>query len=165
MAVVGLAYLPHLLSVGWRVLGYLPGYLREEKYAGGGRFLVAGALRVPVHLAGPVSVLALASVVALVVWRRPPVPQAACLLLGGLLLVASPVQPWYAVSLLAVATIAARPSWAVVLVAGYPYFWAVILNEGHTTGVGQLAYTLAAAVVVLAAVRAASAGTARRAAD
>ncbi|MDP9075017.1 MAG: glycosyltransferase 87 family protein, partial [Actinomycetota bacterium] len=150
--VLALAYLPHVVAVGWRVLGYLPGYLREEKYDQGGRFLVAGALRVPAHLAGPVSALALVAAVAFVLWRRPPVAQAACLLLGVVLLATSPVQPWYAVSLLAMATVAARPVWAVVVVAGYPYFWAVILNQGHTTEVGQLAYTAAAVVVAVVAV-------------
>ncbi|MEO7517721.1 MAG: glycosyltransferase 87 family protein, partial [Acidimicrobiales bacterium] len=31
-AVCTLAYLPHVLAVGVKVLGYLPGYLKEEKY-------------------------------------------------------------------------------------------------------------------------------------
>ncbi len=41
---VVMAYLPHVLAVGLRVLGYLSGYLHEEGYAHGGRFLLAGAL-------------------------------------------------------------------------------------------------------------------------
>src|SRR5205085_117907 len=35
-AVAVAGYLPHVAAVGWRVVGYLPGYLREEHYVGGG---------------------------------------------------------------------------------------------------------------------------------
>ena len=37
---VALSYLPHVLAIGPDVLGYLPGYLREERYTSGGRFLL-----------------------------------------------------------------------------------------------------------------------------
>ena len=48
--VVAVGYLPHVLGVGTKVLGYLPGYLREEDYDAGGRYLLAGLLGLP---AGP----------------------------------------------------------------------------------------------------------------
>ena len=101
--VCAVAYLPHVVRVGARVLGYLPGYLREEHYAGGGRFLIAAALHGPGHSAAGASILGLLGVAAWVWWRRPPAPAGTALLLGALLLATSPVQPWYAVSLLAVA--------------------------------------------------------------
>jgi len=153
-AVLGvLAYLPHVVRVGRRVLGYLPGYLNEEHYNTGARFLLASLTRLP---AGPVSVLALAGVVAWVLVRRPPVPVAASLLFGTVLLTASPVQPWYAVTLLAVATVAAAPWWAAVAAAGYPYFFAIILGDPHATGYGQVAYGVALVVVAAAGVITAS---------
>ena len=37
---VALSYLPHVLAVGSAVIGYLPGYLKEEDYTNGGRFLL-----------------------------------------------------------------------------------------------------------------------------
>jgi hypothetical protein len=130
--------------VGPKVLGYLPGYLKEEHYEGGGRYLIAEALRLPLHLGEPLAVLAVVAAVGWVLVRRPPAPTAAALLLGVLLLAVSPVQPWYAVSLLAVATVAGLPGWAVVTVAGYPYFFAVILANRHVVGIGQISYTVAA---------------------
>jgi len=67
------------------------------------------------------------------------------------LLAASPVQPWYAVSLVAVATVAGRPWWAGVALAGYPYFFAVILADRHAAGIGEIAYAAALAAAVVGA--------------
>ena len=39
-----LSYLPHVLAVGTGVIGYLPGYLKEEDYTNGGRFLLLAKL-------------------------------------------------------------------------------------------------------------------------
>lgn len=147
MCVVG--YLPHVVAVGGKVIGFLPGYLREEHYDGAGRYLVAAALRLPGSLAGPLSALALVAVGAWVWTRRPPAPVGAAALTGTLLLAASPVQPWYAVTLLAFATLAVTPQWTAVLAAGYPYFFAVILLHPNRVGIGQLVYAAAAAVALI----------------
>jgi hypothetical protein len=83
------------------------------------------------------------------VWaRRPSAPTGAAAIMGALLLAASPVQPWYAVTLLAFATLAVEPQWAAVVVAGYPYFFAVILLHPQRVGIGQVAYGLAAGAAV-----------------
>jgi hypothetical protein len=123
--------------------------LREEQYDGAGRYLVAGALHVPGELAGPLSALALAAAAAWVWVRRPPAPVGAAVLMGTLLAAASPVQPWYAVTLLAFATLAVAPRWTAIVAAGYPYFFALILLHPDRTAIGQLAYTAGAAAVLL----------------
>lgn len=147
-AVVGLSYLPHVLAVGTRVIGYLPGYLKEEKYDRGGRYLIAGVLGLSPDRTAAVALVGFAAVVAWVLWRRPAAPRACATLLGALLLAVTPVQPWYAVTLLAVATVAARPAWSAVAVAGYPYFFALILDYPTQVTVGRRAYGLALVVVV-----------------
>jgi hypothetical protein len=147
-AVVALGYLPHLIAVGLRVLGYLPGYLREERYEEGGRYLLAGLLGLP---AGPTALVAAAGVAGIAGWvllRRPVTPRGCAALLGGLLLAVTPVQPWYAITLLAVATIAALPRWSAVVVAGYPYFFALLLDSPHTVAIGRLSYGLALVVIL-----------------
>lgn len=148
--VVVAGYVPHVLEVGTKVVGFLPGYLREEHYDGAGRYLVAGALRVPGGVSGVVSALALVAAAVWVWQRRPAAPVGAAVLMGTLLLAASPVQPWYAVMLLAFAALAAEPIWAAVVAAGYPYFMAVILLHPQRAGIGQLAYGLAALTVAVA---------------
>ncbi|MDP8937788.1 MAG: DUF2029 domain-containing protein [Actinomycetota bacterium] len=150
-AVVALGYLPHVADVGTRVLGYLPGYLREEKYGEGGRYLLAGLLGLPATATAVVAGAGLAGVLGWVVLRGRDVPRAQAALLGALLLAATPVQPWYAVVLLTVATVAAAPVWAAVAAAGYPYFFAVILDHPHTVAIGRLSYGLALAAVAVAA--------------
>ena len=147
--VVVVGYLPHVAAVGLRVLGYLPGYLREEKYAEGGRYLLAGLLGLP---AGPTAMVAGAGLAAVAGWvllRRPDVPRGCAALIGGLLLAVTPVQPWYAVTLLAVATVAMRPAWTALAVAGYPYFFAVLLDSPHAVAIGRVWFLLALVVVVL----------------
>lgn len=149
------AYLPHVLRVGVHVLGYLPGYLREERYTTGGRFLLASAAHVPHPVAGLLTAAAAVAAVAWVAATRPDPPAGVAVMLGVLVLAASPVQPWYAVTLLACATIAARPAWSLVVAAGYPYFFAVILADRHAVFIGEVAYATACAAMVLAAVHAA----------
>ena len=148
-AVVGLAYLPHVAAVGLRVVGYLPGYLEEEKYGEGGRYLLAGILGLPPGVTAVVAGAGLLAVAAWVLRRRPEAPRACAALLGGLLLAVTPVQPWYAVALLAVAAVAARPGWSAVAVAGYPYFFAVILDHPHAVAIGRISYGLALVIVVV----------------
>jgi glycosyl transferase family 87 len=148
--VVVAGYLPHVLQVGTKVVGFLPGYFREERYDGAGRYLLAAALRVPGGVAGVLSALALVAASVWVWRRRPEAAVGATVLMGVLLLAVSPAQPWYAVTLLAFATLATEPIWAVVVAAGYPYFAAVILLHPQRVGIGQLSYGLAAAAVAVA---------------
>ena len=170
-AVCALAYLPHVLVVGPKVLGYLPGYLREERYDGGDRFLLLSLTRLP-SAALPVLAAAVMLAVVVLVWRADlPAHRSAPLLLGGLLLVATPVQPWYAVSVAALGLLDRAWWWAVLAVVAWPYFVAVILDDPAATGIGQAAYALALAVIAAAllarrraagAVAAAPGGTAPR---
>lgn len=148
-AVVTLAYLPHVATVGLDVLGYLPGYLQEERYGEGGRYLLAGLLGLPPALTAALAAAGLAGAAGWVLLRRPAVPRGCALLLGALLLAVTPVQPWYAVTLLAVATVAAAPAWSAVAIAGYPYFFAVLLDFPHAVAIGRMSYGLALAVLVV----------------
>jgi hypothetical protein len=148
-----LAYAPHVAAVGSRVLGYLPGYLREENYRSGGRFLIAHVLHVPHVAVVTVTVLGVVAVAVWVVIRRPSLPAASAAVIGALLLAASPAQPWYAVSLLALAAVARRPAWAAVVVAGYGAALSSVLAPAHAVTIGGWAYTAALVVVVAAAGR------------
>jgi hypothetical protein len=153
LVTVALGYLPHVVAVGGRVLGYLPDYLHEERYDAGGRYLLTGIVGLPAWAGGAVAAAAVAAAVAWVVVRRPAVPRGAAVLLGAALLAATPVQPWYAVTLLAVATIAAEPAWAVVAAAGYPYYFAVILDAPHAVALGRVGYGVALLAVAAASCR------------
>lgn len=150
-ALAAVAYLPHVAVVGPRVLGYLPGYLREERYDEGGRYLLAGALGLPAPVTALLAAAGVAAAAAWLLRRRPELPPAGAVVLGAVLLAVTPVQPWYAVALLAVATVAGAPAWSAVALAGYPYFFAVILDSPHASAIGRASYGLALVAVAVAA--------------
>ncbi len=147
------AYAPHVARVGAKVIGYLPGYLTEEHYHSGGRYLIANLLQVPDAWAGAVSFLGFALVVGWIVVRRPPLPSAAAAILAALLLATSPAQPWYAVTVLALATFATRPAWAAVVGGGYAAAFAVVLDRPGSAVIGGVGYTIALVVIVSMALR------------
>jgi hypothetical protein len=147
---VALAYLPHVIAVGPRVLGYLPGYLHEEGYAAGKRFLLLRALAIPDRWSAAVAAMMLASV-ALIAWRRVADPAAAggVVLLAAFLL-ATPVQPWYGLSLAAVAVLAGRPEWLTAAAAGYPLYLSLFTGSPPAWW-RSTSFALAAAVCAVAA--------------
>jgi len=152
-AVVAVSYLPHVLVVGPRVLGYLPGYLREEHYEGGGRFVLLGLVGLSGVAATVVAVLLL-TVTAVAVLRsnpaRVPVTVAALWTVGAALLVANPAQPWYSILLVALAVVEGRPEWLAVAIAAYPTYFTALLIGAPARLVGGASYAAAAAVVLAA---------------
>lgn len=154
-AVVAGSYLPHVLAVGPRVLGYLPGYLREEHYEGGGRFVLLSLVGLSGRAATVVAVVLLGAVAAAVVRSHParvPVTLAALWTVGAALLVANPVQPWYSILLVALAILEGRPEWLTVAVAAYPTYFTALLVGAPAREVGGASYAAAALVVGVATV-------------
>jgi Glycosyltransferase family 87 len=151
IAAVGLAYLPHVLAVGPQVLGYLPTYLQEENYGSGSRFLLLGLLGLTGQAAQGVALGLLAAAGLWTLCRRGDVPPArlAVTLVGIAFLIATPVQPWYAVLLVALIALSGAWEWLAVAVAGYPLYFAAVL-AGDTVRVGRLSYGAALAAVAVA---------------
>ncbi len=144
-----LSYLPHVLAVGTDVLGYLPGYLEEERYSEGSRYALVGLL----GLTGTAASAAVAGALAVAsLWAlrtRLPAPDAALRLFTVVLLLVTPVQPWYALLLVALASLCG--SWQVLPLAAAPYavYFAAVL-DADVLAAGRLAYG-AAAVATAAA--------------
>ncbi len=147
------AYLPHVLDVGLKVLGYLPGYLGEEQYDQGTRYLLVGLTGLSGAPATAVTAVLLLGVLGWVLRSDVDLATASVRLLTGVFLLVTPVQPWYALLLLALAT--ATGAWwaAAVALASYPLFFATIV-EGSGATAGRLSYGAAAVVVLVVAVRA-----------
>ncbi|MDQ6648699.1 MAG: glycosyltransferase 87 family protein [Actinomycetota bacterium] len=147
--VVGVGYLPHVLAVGTHVLGFLPDYLMEEKYDEGSRFVLLGLLGLSGRAAQAVALGSLA-VVALSVLRDrgQDVPGLALRLLGTAFLLATPVQPWYSLLLVAVVALDGRWEWLALGAAAYPLYFAAVL-DGDTVRVGRVSYSAALALIVI----------------
>jgi hypothetical protein len=153
-AAVGVfAYLPHVWAAGTRVVGYLPGYFQEEHYGSGGRFLVLGTLPVggrPLVLLAAATVLA-AGVLAFRSGLNPVTSTA--MVFSVVLIVVSPVQPWYAVVAAGLGILAGAPWLALIGLMAEPYYAAVVLDYRHQIGVGQLCYLVTALVLLVMVVR------------
>jgi alpha-1,6-mannosyltransferase len=124
IAVVVAAYLPYI-GVGWRVLGFLPGYVTEENLASGSGFWLLDICRRIVLV--PLSIyLAVAAVVmmglAIGALRQPSHPSSsppwATALAIAAMFFASPHYPWYFVWLVALLTVTPWwPGWWLTLAA------------------------------------------------
>jgi Glycosyltransferase family 87 len=146
-----IVYLPHVLAVGSGVIGFLPGYLQQEGYANGSRFLLVGLL-VPGKW-GFVAAFAILATVALVVLRRgdPDRPwRGAVVMTGVALAVATPPFPWYAMLLVMLVAFDGRVEWLGFAMVRY------LANSSALPGARipvldalRAAYGLALAVVVV----------------
>ena len=110
-------YLPHVLAVGGRVIGYLPGYLGEEGYANGARFALLSWL--PAPLVRPTAALVLATVAVRVYQTGDPDRpwRGAAVLVAATLLVTAPIYPWYVLLLAMLVGYGAPAEWLVLAIA------------------------------------------------
>ena len=113
-------YLPHVLAAGGRVIGFLPGYLQQEGYSNGTRFLLLGML-----VRGQLGLLAafviLAVVGVLVLWRTDPDRpwRGAVVMTATALAVTTPPFPWYAMLLVMLVAFDGRAEWLTFAVVKY----------------------------------------------
>ena len=127
---------------GAGVIGYLPGYLREDGYNSGRRLILVGTF-LP-HPADTIVAVLLLAVAAWWTWRHsdPSAPeQTATIMTGIAFLVIAPSDGWYAAMLIALAIMSARYEWIVLALA--PSFV-------YLTSLALLSYTLAAIGTVIA---------------
>jgi hypothetical protein len=133
IGVVIAAYIPYL-GVGWRVLGFLPGYMTEENLTSGSGFwvleIIGRVVSVPV-VAYLAVVLTVTTALAIGALRRPADPRAslpwATALATAAMLFASPHYAWYFVWLVALLCVA--PWWP----AFWPTLTAVLLYSEPKT--------------------------------
>ncbi len=144
-------YLPHVLAVGSRVVGFVPGYLQQEGYSNGTRFLLLGTL---VH--GQLGLLAAFAVLAvtglLVLWRTDPDRpwRGAVVMTGVALAVTTPPFPWYTMLLVMLVAFDGRVEW--LAFAMVKYFAVGEPLPGMHVGIAAIeraGYAAALAVVVL----------------
>jgi hypothetical protein len=113
-------YLPHVLTVGGKVIGFLPGYLQQEGYTNGTRFGIIG-LVVTGKLAMAMAVLILAAVAfAVLQFSDPDRPwQGALMMTAAALAVTTPAYQWYALPLVMLVALDGRPEWLAFAAGAY----------------------------------------------
>ena len=118
VGVFALLYVPYVIASGIGVLGYLPGYLSEEGYTSGDRFILI-SLIAPGTAALVVSGILIAGLAALTWWKSNPDDPwlAQLVMIGGTLLIVSPRYPWYALLLVPMIAMTGRWEWLAVPLA------------------------------------------------
>lgn len=145
---VAVSYLPHVIAVGTAVIGYLPGYLREEQYTSGNRLLLLGSV-LPHPLDSVIGVLLLGGI-AWLTWRRsnPESPEdTAVVLMGATLLIATPAYGWYAGLLLALIVMSGAFEWLPTALAP-TLIYLVHLEFGPSPDISRAIYVVAAATAL-----------------
>jgi hypothetical protein len=149
-AVLVAGYLPHLLVLGGRALGFLPGYLAEEGYDGRARFALLRPV-LPDQVAAVVGVAILIGTAFAVARRTDPRRPwtGAVVMVGVAFALGGVTYPWYPILLVALVALDGRAEWLAVAAASYPgYFTSALgLPFGATQRVG---YSAALAVVLAA---------------
>lgn len=143
-------YVPHVIRVGSKVIGFLPGYLNQEGYTRGTRFGIIG-LFVTSWLAIAVAALVMAAIAfAVLQYSDPDRPwQGALVMTAGALAVATPHYQWYSLLLVMLVALDGRPEWLAFAAGGYyaayPYMGRYTPPWGM---VDAIAYGVPVAVVI-----------------
>jgi Glycosyltransferase family 87 len=113
-------YIPHVIAVGGKVIGFLPGYLQQEGYTSGTRFGI-----ISLFAGGRAAIVAAALVLAVVAvgvlrYSDPDRPwHGAVVMTAAALAVVTPHYQWYALLLVMLVALAGRPEWLAFAAGGY----------------------------------------------
>jgi hypothetical protein len=150
---IAVVYVPHVLAVGSKVVGYLPGYLQENGYDSGVRFGLIDLLATG-RLATVVAVLVLAgTALAVLRFSDPNRPwRGAVVMTGTALAVTTPGYQWYAILLVMLVVLDGRPEWLAFAAGGYLAAEPAMgrFTVPHARGVGYGLAALFVAVVWIA---------------
>ena len=119
-AAVALAYLPHFIAVGGKVIGFIPGYLSQQGYESGGGYIILSMV-FPQGWSSVVAAL-IAAGTAVAVYRTadPERPwRGAVVMTGVMLLITTPQYPWYAMLLCAFVALDGRVEWLAIALSVY----------------------------------------------
>lgn len=162
LGTVVVLYAPHVVATSGDVLGYLPGYLSENGYDSGGRYVLLAPLKLGQYTSLLVGVAVLSILVLVAVMplqsRAAEAPHAsavrqviqrATLLTGAVFIITTPGAAWYSTLLVALATAAGRPEWLGIVVANYYLYTDALL--GWHSQLPVVTYAVAAALVATTA--------------
>lgn len=149
-AAFAVGYVPHLLAVGGKVIGFLPGYLQQEGYDDGNRSVLLDLI-----LPRGISTYAAAVIIAVAAFLAYRAADAgrpwrgATVVMGTALLATTPSYAWYAIVLVALVALDGRIEWLVVA-AAVPLAGAWSLIVGEPRPDLRVGYGIGLAVVLTA---------------
>jgi hypothetical protein len=146
---VAVVYLPHVIAVGSKVLGFLPAYLQQNGYDNGSRFAVIGLVASgKLALAIAAGVLAVTGLAVLRLSDPDRPWRGAVVMTGAALAVATPAYQWYAILLVMLVVLDGRPEWLAFAAGGYlaagPAMGRLTVPDPAAAGYGLAALFVAA---------------------
>jgi glycosyl transferase family 87 len=123
---VGLVYAPHVMAVGQKIIGFFPGYMKQEGYSTGTGFSIIG-----LFVNGKVATVVAACILGLIAlavlrYGDPDQPwRGGVLMTAGALAVCTPHFQWYAILLVMLVALDGRPEWLAIAAGGY------LANSAH----------------------------------
>lgn len=112
VVVFALLYIPYVVSTGAKVIGYLPGYLKEEGYDDGDRYALVSLVFRGHSATVAVFVLALIAVLVTLRVSDPSRPWSGeVFFLGTMFLILTPRYPWYVLLLIPFVVLSGRWEW------------------------------------------------------
>ena len=115
IATFGVLYVPYVIASGIGVLGFLPGYLGEEGYETGSRFILLSWFLPGISSTIVAALLIIA--IGVITWVRstPSNPWLGqVMMIGSILLIVSPRYSWYALLLVPMIAMSGRWEWLAV---------------------------------------------------
>ena len=152
---VAIVYVPHVIAVGSKIIGFFPGYLNQEGYSTGTGFSIIG-LFVQGKAATAVAVVILGAVAAAIIrYGDPAQPwRGGVLMTSAALAVCTPHFQWYSILLVMLVALDGRPEWLAIAAGGYLsnsphlYIHGLMLHDPRLVGYGGGA-AVAAALALL----------------
>jgi hypothetical protein len=119
-AAIVVVYMPHLMTVGSRVIGFFPGYLNEQGYSSGTGFAIISVVatgKLAIVVAGA---LLAAIALAILKFGDPDQPwRGGMLMTAAALVICTPEFQWYALLLVMLVALDGRPEWLALAAGGY----------------------------------------------
>jgi Glycosyltransferase family 87 len=113
-------YVPHVLAVGSKVIGFLPGYLQQEGYENGTRFGIIGLVLTGKLALAMAALILAAAAFAVLQFSDPDRPwQGAVFMTAAALAVTTPRYQWYALLLVMLVALDGRPEWLAFAAGAY----------------------------------------------
>jgi hypothetical protein len=146
VGLVAVAYLPHVLVIGRGVTGFLHGYLSQEGYTSGSRFILLRMIGLRGRLATGFAVVLLVIIVA-IAWRgrRRSTAVAATGVFTAVLFVVTPGEPWFELMLVGLVAMTGRWQWLGIIAAEYAGYLTFFYGGDYTTTV-FISYSIALAL-------------------
>jgi len=132
-------YVPHVIAVGSKVIGFFPGYLQQQGYASGSGYAIIGLFLHGKHASAAAFLIMGVVAVAVLRYSDPDQPwRGAVVMTAVALAVGTPEFEWYSMLIVVLVALDGRAEWLAMSAGAY------LANEGRLTATITVPHQLVA---------------------